>query len=68
MNCPLHKCSLIEDHVKVDVFLGPDWLTWASQEKAVPGALVLLCCKKKKKTLFTFCCKKRVTEVNKAFT
>ena len=73
MNRPLHKCSLIEDHVKVDVFLGPDWLTWASQEKAFPGALVLLCWKKKKHcSLFVakkeWKKKRRKREVNKAFT
>ena len=47
MNHPLHKCSLIEDHCESWCFLGPDWLTWASKEKAFPGALVLLCWKKK---------------------
>ena len=59
MNRPLHKCSPIENHSEVDVFLVPDWLTWASQEKAVPGALVLLCCIKKNKNIVHFLLQKK---------
>ena len=68
MNRLLHKCSPIEDHYESWCFFRAGLVDMSQSGKSCPWCTCAALLQKKNKTLFTFCYKKRVTEVNKAFT